>query len=87
MEKQKFYPGFIFLVCLFCANIFVSAQNDVMMQGFNTATYAPMLLFGDRQTELGIYSTTESVVLHSINSDWQATNLLRQITTATAKQI
>ncbi len=35
MEKQKFYVGLIFLIFLFCSNISVLAQNDVMMQGFN----------------------------------------------------
>ena len=35
MEKQKFYTGLIFLICLFCSNISILAQNDVMMQGFN----------------------------------------------------
>ena len=35
MKNQKIYPGLIFLICLFCSNISVLAQNDVMMQGFN----------------------------------------------------
>jgi alpha-amylase len=35
METRKFYPGLVFLICLFCGNVSVFAQNDVMMQGFN----------------------------------------------------